>query len=188
MLILLPIVGASQLFHVSCGFDMILQNELNCDESNSQHAEPNSRWFGRPKVFATICAFMLSALLAGCSDPNRSKVIGIWELESAASITSRFKETGNESSNNNDNRMSVEFRSDGVLKTQTLMGSMDRQKEGSWTLLSFDESSSTMRLKCVLGMQETEHEIELLDEDTIRMIPPNMAGVEMKLRFKRVGN
>ena len=165
---------------------MILQCKRSC--INFVQSEPKSRSDRWPKVFTIICAFMLSILLAGCGDPNRSKIIGIWELESTASIASRFKDNDTESSNNNDSRMCVEFRSDGVLKTQTLMGSVDRQKEGTWTLLSFDESNSTMRLKCILGMQETEHEIELLDEDAIQMIPPNMAGVEMQLRFNRVGN
>ena len=141
----------------------------------------------RLERFAFVTAFMLATVLAGCGNPNRTKIIGIWEVESADSITSRFKETEVDSSNSNDSRMSVEFRANGVLKTQTRMSSMNRQKEGTWKLLSFDESSSTMRLKCVLGLQETEHDVEFLDQDTIQMDPPNMAGLEMKLRFTRAG-
>ncbi len=130
---------------------------------------------------------MLSVLLAGCGDPNRAKIVGSWEVESPSRIARRFKETEVDSSNSNESRMSVEFRSDGVLKTRTLMGSMNRQKEGTWELLSYDESSSTMRLKCILELQETEQDVEFLDQSTIQMIPPNLAGLEMKLRFRRAG-
>jgi hypothetical protein len=139
------------------------------------------------QLAAWSAAFMLALMLAGCGDPERDKIVGTWEIESANRIASRLKEAKEDSSNNNDNRMSVEFRSNGVLKTQTLMGTLHGQKEGTWTLMSFDEPSSTMRLKCVLEQQETEQEIEFLDEDTIQMVPPNMAGLEMKLRFKRAG-
>ena len=160
------------------------QSRINIENETAVSPRRRGQRLGR---FAVVTAFMLATVLAGCGNPNRTKIIGTWEVESAASITSRLKETKVDSSNSNDSRMSVEFRSNGVLKTQTLMSSMNHQKEGTWKLLSFDESNSTMRLKCILGLQETEHDIEFLDQDTIQMDPPNMAGLEMKLRFTRAG-
>lgn len=161
------------------------QHNLGRINVENEAAVSGRRRSQKPDRFAAAIACMLAMLLAGCGDTNRRRIIGTWELESAARIASRLKETDADSSNNNDSRMSVEFQSNGVLKSQTMMGSMNRQKEGTWKLLSFDEASSTMRLKCVLGLQESQLDIEFLDVDTIQMVPPNLAGLEMKLRFKR---
>jgi hypothetical protein len=137
---------------------------------------------------AVVAAFMLSILLAGCGDPNRSKLIGTWEIASVSRISSRLQEAEVEPATISENRMTVEFRSNGMLRTQTMMGSVKTGKEGTWELLSFDESSATARLKCSLEMQETEHDATFLDANTIEMIPPNLAGLKMKLRFTREGN
>ena len=83
--------------------------------------------------------------------------------------------------------MSVEFKSNGTLLTRTSMGAIEQDKTGSWKMLSFDEPTSTMQLECILGMQQTNVEVTLIDEQTIEMIPPNMAGLDIKLRFRRAG-
>lgn len=141
-------------------------------------------------AYPPTVAFMLAMLLAGCTDSNRSKIIGIWEIESADRVTDRFKDTELNSSTNDErphdeSRMRVVFQADGILKTNTAMGAITGYKEGYWELVSVDESNSKIRLKCKLGLQETEHEIEILGPDTIKMVPPNMAGVDMKIRFNR---
>ena len=81
--------------------------------------------------------------------------------------------------------MRWEFRSGGTLKTSTNMGSIQGQKEGQWEWLSFDEDDSTAKLKITIGLQVTEHEVQFLDEQTIELVPPNMAGLDLKVQFVR---
>jgi hypothetical protein len=45
-----------------------------------------------------------------------------------------------------------------------------------------------MKIRCDLAMQSTEHEIEFENPDTIRWIPPNLAGTRQKIRFIRAKN
>ncbi len=52
-------------------------------------------------------------------------------------------------------------------------------------MVSYNESTNSMTIKCDIQMQESEHEITFVDQDTIELVPPNMAGTAMKLKFKR---
>ena len=128
---------------------------------------------------------MLAPLLAGCGDSNRAKIVGIWEIETADKVLRRFKGSEFNSEEPSVSRMRIEFRSGGTLRTSTNMGSVQGQKEGQWEWLSFDKDDSTAKLKFTIGLQVTEHEVQFLDDDTIELVPPNMAGLEMKVRFKR---
>ncbi len=132
-----------------------------------------------------ICKFAS----AGCGNQLRAKIVGTWEIEQADKLTNRLKlqdeeqePTGGEPS---PSRMSIQFARSGQLTTTTLIGDINRSKKGTWSLVSFDEESQTAKVDCQIGLQQTEHEIKLIDDDTIEMTPPNMAGLQMKLRFKR---
>ena len=81
--------------------------------------------------------------------------------------------------------MSLQFRSNGGLATVTNMGNINSEKTGSWEFLSFDEENQTMKIKCTLNLQETEHEIQFLSDSKIQLAPPNMAGLNQKLEFQR---
>ncbi len=135
--------------------------------------------------FASLFAFMLAPLLAGCGDPNRAKIIGNWEIKTADKVLRRFKDKEQNSNASTASRMRLEFRSGGTLKTSTHMGSIQGQKEGQWEWLSFDKDDSTAKLKITLGLQVTEHEVRFLDEQTIELVPPNMAGLDLKVQFVR---
>lgn len=83
--------------------------------------------------------------------------------------------------------MRIEFRRNGRLQTLTRMGKITpNPKQGTWKLISGDiASDGKITIECNLLGQTTEHEIRFIDEDTIEMVPPNMAGTHQKLRFLR---
>ena len=136
---------------------------------------------------------LLSCLLsAGCGNSQRAKLVGTWEIEQPESLMQRLDEPTAEDSADVDAEMSrdpkmlLEFFRNGRLATTTAMGSVKpTPKQGRWEMVSFDEPSQTMIIKCQIGLQESEHEVEFIDADTIKLVPPNMAGLRLKLRFQR---
>ena len=83
--------------------------------------------------------------------------------------------------------MTLDFRSNGQLVTTTKLGKIDSEKTGRWRMLKFDPPA-TMTIECLLDQQSDqsrELEVQLIDEQTIRMTPPNMSGQRMKLKFKK---
>lgn len=137
--------------------------------------------------------FLLSCLLVtGCGDPQRAKLVGTWEIAQADSLMRRLDESDTDMGADDPEamatspKMQLQFFRNGRLKTSTAMGTVTpNPKQGSWEMVSFDEASGRMKVKCQIGMQETEHEIEFIDTDSIKLVPPNMAGLSMKLRFQR---
>ncbi len=130
-------------------------------------------------------------LLAGCSSPERNMLIGQWQLEKAGKISSRIGNPPNEmtddwSTEDYGGRMLIVFHSSGKLETISQLGAIDRNKTGSWELLSYDRSTRMSQVRCVLNDQTTEHEIDWLDNGNMKMVPPNMAGTLTKLEFSPV--
>ncbi len=147
---------------------------------------------------------LLACLLAtGCGDPDRARIIGNWvikkpdslmgrlNLETAASepqtalgAAGEFNES--DSAEVENPKMQIEFRGNGTFSTITQMGWVTPQpKQGRWEMLAFDPTKNKMRIKCTIGLQETEHDVEFIDPNTIKLVPPNMAGVKLKITFTR---
>lgn len=83
--------------------------------------------------------------------------------------------------------MILQFRSNGSLKTTTKMGRVEPPpKEGKWKMLAWDESKQMMNIQCTLGDQTTEHEVRFIEPDLIELIPPNMAGTNNRIKFRRM--
>lgn len=138
-------------------------------------------------TFTFICVL---SLLAGCdtpTDPLMEKLAGTWVIKTVDSVLERVNQEveDSESTKVSESRMTIMFSTEGVLETETKMGQLDVKKSGTWSIVSFDESKSVLNIHCTLAGQESNHRVELLDEDSIRLIPPNMAGVDMKLEFRR---
>ncbi len=81
--------------------------------------------------------------------------------------------------------MSVQFEKSGVLRTETKIASIASTKQGTWKLIGYDSVTAIMQVECTLATQTTVHEIEFEDADTIRWIPPNLAGTTQNLKFVR---
>jgi len=136
---------------------------------------------------------LLVACTIGCTDPNAAPLVGHWVLEKPSRIMDRIGgdgvEQGRESDSIDDSsslpRMSITFHSNGQFGTSTAMGDVNREKSGTWQVIALDEVVGKMTIRCKIGTEETDHSVELVDGSTIRLVPPNMAGLTMKMRFVR---
>lgn len=83
--------------------------------------------------------------------------------------------------------MTLDFRSSGQLVTTTKLGKINSEKTGRWQMIRFDPPS-TMTIECYLDQQSDQSrqlKVTWVDDETIRMTPPNMSGQKMKMNFKR---
>jgi len=145
---------------------------------------------------------MVVAGMAGCQPDGGRQLSGKWKLDAEQSLAERMgTQEGSVSSGGSsaeaapfegevdpnvpEPEVTITFRSNGVLETLTRTGIIDSTKSGSWRLVSYDSGKMTAVVECILNQQVTEHEIQWLDEDSIKMTPPNMAGLTMKLIFRR---
>lgn len=156
---------------------------------------------------------LLSALIllsAGCQNRAASKLSGRWDLlppekigdASEAEKTDLDEVAAQErAAGNTDDlynslaegetmgTMALVFHRNGKLETFTdfPMASLGRPKTGTWSVEAWDAKSSTVTIKSLL---EPDHDpvitkIRFIDDDTIQLIPPNIAVLEMELRFGR---
>jgi hypothetical protein len=140
--------------------------------------------------------------MAGCGDSNREKIVGSWQVKQADKIARRFESKEAKAlpaqqvkppikvweNDLAENRMIVRFGDDGRLETQTRIGTIDSKKQGTWEFKSFDAGTNKLVVQCTMQSATTDVEILLVDQDTIEMVPPNMAGLTMKLQFERTNN
>ena len=140
-------------------------------------------------IFAAVpriaIAFTVVTLLAGCEDPNRAKIVGNWEIQSAEDLTDRLIDSESQPEKSSKSPMRLEFYSRGTMKTSTAMGAIQQEKNGTWELVSMNEPKTQAVVKIAIGLQTTEHEIDFQDDDTMEMVPPNLAGLDMKVQFRR---
>jgi len=95
-------------------------------------------------------------------------------------------ENGESPATSGNHSIELRFLKNGNLETATSLPSIQTQKAGRWRMLSYDESNRIAMIECDLMQQRTEHKVEFLDSNTIRLIPPNLAGLKISMEFKRV--
>jgi len=130
-----------------------------------------------------LLACLLACIFVGCGDPNRAKIVGTWGIDKADKLVNRIQQS--DAAESESPKMVIQFRRNGGFETKTLIGAVDRKKEGRWEFVSFDAAAGSMIISCEIKSETTEHEVKFVDQDTIELVPPNMAGTTMKLRFKR---
>ena len=132
---------------------------------------------------------VFACLLLGCRDANRNQLVGRWGISTPEAVMKRIAQDqlSNELPGQTEvsERMTITFKRNGVLNTRTRMGEVDQEKTGTWKMISFDKPSRLMTISCEINSQTSEHEIAFVDENTIRLVPPNMAGLKMKLKFSK---
>ena len=134
---------------------------------------------------------LISLIGSGCSKTERVSqvLVGNWELTDSTKIAEKINQNtptkNDDTDSESTSRMNLIFRSNGTLETNTLMGQIKRTKNGVWKLNSSGQDGKLLSVECQLNQQTTVHEIEFLDSETIRLIPPNLAGLTTKLTFRR---
>ena len=138
---------------------------------------------------ALLLTAVFACTLSGCGDSNRNQLIGKWGIAAPQAVMKRIDQVqpSNELPTETEiaERMTITFKRNGVLNTRTRMGEIDQEKTGTWKMISFDQPSSLMTISCEINLQTSEHEITFVDENTIKLVPPNMAGLKMKLKFSK---
>lgn len=129
----------------------------------------------------------LATLLAGCSGSNEHNLVGTWQyrgrlspLEAAGNDAVPGADTGAAAPG-----ITLQFSRGGKLRTETHQGSIHTVKEGTWTWLHYDPVSHVGAIQCRLLDQKTDHRLEFVGPDAIRLSPPNLAGIEQQLLFQR---
>lgn len=142
-----------------------------------------------PPQFTFLKSLLLGASLwlAGCSDADRLRLVGQWEIDQIEEISDRVS-SDDATSVEAATKMSVHFFRSGKLKTETMIGTINSTKNGTWEFQDYQQDQGIMRIECDLAGQNTQHEIEFQDTDTIFWIPPNLAGTRQKIRFLRMRN
>lgn len=158
----------------------------------------------KPPLLLSLVLATALLVLSGCANENRQKIVGSWTMIKADRLAQRVNVTPGSPKNDQDDRseskpaitasdeadvpmMTLDFRSSGQLVTTTKLGKIDSVKKGRWRMIKFDPPSN-MTIECDLDQQSDESrqlEITLIDNQTIRMTPPNMSGQKMKLNFKK---
>jgi hypothetical protein len=144
-------------------------------------------------LLKVIFASLLACTLIGCSDANRSKIIGTWGIQQADTVMERINEDGPDptldpgdfSVNPGPPKMLIRFSWNGQLESSTKMGEIDQGKMGTWEFISYDASSDKMMVLCDIQNQQSEHEITFINPTTIKLVPPNMAGTRTKITFTK---
>ena len=133
------------------------------------------------QAFKFSCWLLLLAL-AGCTgDPDRARIVGDWEIATTDHLMGQV----NAQPDDQPPRMLIHFYNSGYLTTETNMGSISTQKQGNWKFLAYDAQTQTAKIQCKLVDDTTDFDVVVLDDNTLRLVPPNMAGLKTKLKFVR---
>ena len=81
--------------------------------------------------------------------------------------------------------MTVEFGSDGQLKTATDFPMGGGDKEGTWRWISFDNKTNSAVVETVLNNDSNITTVYFVDDNTIKMVPPNLVALKLEMRFRR---
>ena len=156
------------------------------------------------KMQMTVTLLLLLVFgTTGCQNEAASKLVGRWDMlppekisDEDAGDTEASDEKAVDDTENLYNSvaggeiegsMSLVFHRNGKLETFTdfPMASTGEPKVGKWSLLSWDENGQVATLRCDLFDEVTETRVTFIDDDTIQLIPPNIAVLELELRFRR---
>lgn len=81
--------------------------------------------------------------------------------------------------------MEVEFKSNGELVTRVNLQGQKTEKTGTWKLVGVE--GNVYRLWVEIGSEDpTEVEATLVSDNTLEMVPPNIAVLNRKFTFQRV--
>jgi hypothetical protein len=154
----------------------------------------------RLSLFSKL-AFMssITLIVSGCqpSVPTPAKpLVGTWVLSEPERLADRINqantglpgpkaESDEPTPDSGGSKMMLEFRANGSLRTITDMGQLQQEKQGTWSFVSGSNGGKKLAIRCLLNQQTSEVEVEFIEPELISLLPPNMAGLNTKLTFRR---
>lgn len=152
----------------------------------------------RSPIAFWLLSLLVLGLFTGCQPqvpvPARP-LVGTWELNQPARLADRInqlpgglpqpKAESDDPVPADTTRMSLEFRANGILVTRTNMGQLQQEKQGTWEFVAAAADGKKLAVKCLLNRQTTEIEVEFPESNAISLVPPNLAGLNTKLTFRR---
>ena len=141
-------------------------------------------------ILRGLLAFGLLAILSisGCGGDNEAKgrpLLGTWVLVEGEEVARRTSSAESTLDQQAEPRMQLEFSTGGRLQTLTNINAIDSRKSGTWQVVAYDNVKKVMDIECVLDGQTTKSDVNFLGDDQIKLCPPNMSGLTLKLTFKR---
>lgn len=135
----------------------------------------------------------------GCQNVTEERLLGTWELDGADRLAKLM--TGGSKSkpamdgilgsvletvvNQMEATMEVEFGRGGSLITRTNFGGQQSEKMGTWKTIRSMEQEVVIWVQ--LGQEDpNEITVTLVDQNTIKMVPPNIAVLGKIFTFQRV--
>lgn len=152
-------------------------------------------------MYSRVIGSLLLVLLAfhvGCG-PSATKLLGTWRMEGAEQLQQLMGATQRPSgmagalldsalaamAEKVDASMEVEFKANGDLTTRAVLAGNKTEKTGNWKLVSVE--GDVYRLWVQIAEEDpTEIEVTMVGQDTIEMVPPNIAVLNRKFTFQRV--
>jgi len=137
--------------------------------------------------------------MLGCQNPGVGRLQGKWRLDNADGLAELM--TGGPRPNEGlagvldsvvdtvleqvEASMEVEFGRGGILTTRAQFGGRDAKKEGIWKVIQSTEQEVVVWFQ--LGQDDpAEIKVTIVDQDTIKMVPPNIAVLNKTFTFHRV--
>lgn len=150
-----------------------------------------------PLWYLLLLVGLLLALGCGPRLPEPArKLLGSWELSQADRLAERINQLpagsslpavqpDDDAGEPNGPGMVLDFRADGTLLTRTALGQLQQQKAGTWRFVSASADGRVLAIRCLLSQQTTDVQVEFTAADQISLVPPNLAGLNTKLSFRR---
>ena len=150
-------------------------------------------------VVASCLALFVASTLIGCQNAETRKLIGEWRLEGAEELAQLMTGGNRPAGKLGDlvdsaagvvveqleTSMEVEFASRGRLLTRASFGGSPVEKTGTWKTIKSEGDAITVW--CQLTDEEpNEIVVTVIDRDTLKMVPPNIAVLNKPFTFKRV--
>jgi len=154
----------------------------------------------RISLFSNFALMLSLTLLAsGCqpSVPVPAKpLVGTWVLSQPERLADRINqantglprpeaESDEPVPGSGGSKMMLEFSANGSLRTITDMGQLQQEKQGTWSFVAGSNGGKKLAIRCLLNQQTSEVEVEFIEPELISLVPPNMAGLNTKLTFRR---
>lgn len=153
----------------------------------------------RPVIcFVCVAIAMLLLNAVGCARPD-GKLIGKWQMEETEelfetmvgeTVDDRIEQLEADGKNPSKepgfvaSQLEIEFASDGSLRTTHMMMNEPYEKAGSWCFEK--QEGNDFHFTYVLSGETNQSKVTFIDDDTIRMIPPNFHVLGKQHTFKRV--